>query len=563
LDEEMRLLNMNVCANIGVLPLPVIATAVLILSTLVLATQASRDDDAVEVFLREFIAMDDATSPEIDLPASFPGNDVENYLELSADPCTEPSMQFDGVDYFGNDLRTGIGSADSAACCRACAADVRCKAWTYGTDVSKCWLKTASSAVQKKMNRKSGVMAPPAVPATAAQTTGKPTAAQLYFPIPAPSSGGSRGLDVALYMYISTNGGKVDVATVTSCDILRLVAPNRTYTQLFNGPVGFISSTQTAIADRPLYAYWSAGRQEMDTNTNAPAAKDGYAAGILLGYVASRPFSGEAPGSAPLFGYWNSKLVDNLCGPFSSDNDVNRVIPGQTGWTQYPASVKPTLLGWMAQADCEVCATSAARTFGNAGGPGCPTICPGDRSFRGLIWNLADERDAGMKPFYAVVNKATSMLRAYGSIAVTAQPKFHMALSYFCCLNRTEHEIINNATKDNCGKGWPTLDVLFGFATYEYNKPDRFSVCAELAPADQAKVQAMQKDLETCIMQRGVANPLMIPRSFQWPIHVTIGEVTAVNTFAGAVAVAEVNKLDWASARAIITTPPVCTGKGC
>jgi len=105
-----------VCANIGVLPLPVIATAVLILSTLVLATQASRDDDAVEVFLREFIAMDDATSPEIDLPASFPGNDVENYLELSADPCTEPSMQFDGVDYFGNDLRTGIGSADSAAC---------------------------------------------------------------------------------------------------------------------------------------------------------------------------------------------------------------------------------------------------------------------------------------------------------------------------------------------------------------------------------------------------------------------------------------------------------------
>jgi hypothetical protein len=364
-------------------------------------------------------------------------------------------------------------------------------------------------------------------------------------------------------MYISTSGGKLDVATVTSVDILRRVAPNRTYTQLYDGPVGYISGTQTAIANRPLHAYWSAGRQELDTNTKAPAAADGYAAGILLGYVASAPFSGEAPGAAPLFGYWNSKLVDNLACPLSSDNEVNRIIPGQTGWKQYPASVKPTLLGWMAKADCEVCATTAARTFGQLGGPGCPTKCPSGRSFKGLVWELADGNDAGLKPFQAVANKATSMLPSYGSITVTAQSGYHMALSYFCCLNTTEHAIVNTAIKDNCGKGWPTLDLLFGSTTYEYNKPGGYSVCAELAPADQAKMQAVQKDLESCIKQRGVANALMIPRSYQWPIHVTLGTVTAENTFAGALAVAEVNKLDWASARAIIKTSPKCTGGSC
>ena len=509
------------------------------------------------------------------------------FLGVPVDACTETSMQFDGVDYFGSDLQTGIASTDALACCRACIAKSNCKAWTYGNDVKKCWLKAAANAVQKA-NRKSGVVTPPIAatgaptrgPATASTTaaaskpattaaaaapaTGKPTAAPTGFPIPAPSVYGSRGLDVALYMFISTTGGKVDVATVTSIEILRTVAPNRTYTQLFNGPVGYISRTQTSIADRQLYAYWSAGRQEMDTNTNAPTATDGYATGILLGYVASQPFSGEAPGAAPLFGYWNSKLMDNLCGPFSSDNDANRVIPGQTGWAQYSAaSKKPTLLGWMAKASCEVCATSAARTFGNAGGPGCPTKCPSGRSFKGVVYDVVDGNDAGLKPFHAVANKATSLLPSFGAIAVTPQSGYHMSLAYLCCLNSTEHTIVNQAIADNCGKGWPTLDVQFAYATYEYNKPSGYSVIAVLAPPDDAKVQAMAKDFELCIKGRGVTNPLMLPRSYQWLVHVTIGTVTAENTFAGAAAVADVNKLDWASARAIIKTKPKCTGGSC
>ena len=109
------------------------------------------------------------------LPASFPRTGLDFDLELTLDPCAEPSMQFDGVDYFGSDLQTGIASADATACCRSCAANSLCKAWTYGSDVKKCWLKTASSAVQKA-NRKSGVMTPPAVSTTSAQTTAATTA---------------------------------------------------------------------------------------------------------------------------------------------------------------------------------------------------------------------------------------------------------------------------------------------------------------------------------------------------------------------------------------------------
>jgi hypothetical protein len=144
-------------------------------------------------------------------------------------------------------------------------------------------------------------------------------------------------------MFVSTSksghAGHVDVATLTSLDAVKHVAPAATvgYTQLFDGPVGcgpprrgmphttsraenpvyawhatnqrtatrhatrhaasgrsratvdwhrYISRTKTALADKPLYAYWSVARSEWDTNTIAPAAKDGYASGVLLGHVA-------------------------------------------------------------------------------------------------------------------------------------------------------------------------------------------------------------------------------------------------------------------------------------
>jgi hypothetical protein len=129
--------------------------------------------------------------------------------------------------------------------------------------------------------------------------------------------GGSDGFDLPLYMFISTRGdGLVDIATLPSLEAVKHVALNASFdhTLLYDAPVGYISKTKTTIADKPLFAYWSASRSDWETNVVAPAAKDGYTPGLLLGYVASRPFSEKAPGSAPLFGYWNAKAMDNLCG---------------------------------------------------------------------------------------------------------------------------------------------------------------------------------------------------------------------------------------------------------
>ena len=90
----------------------------------------------------------------------------------SVDPCTEASMQRDGVDLVMNDLQTSIyvASTDALACCRSCTANANCKAWTYGSDVKRCWLKRAAVAVQRA-NRKSGVM--PSIAFTT--TTATPT----------------------------------------------------------------------------------------------------------------------------------------------------------------------------------------------------------------------------------------------------------------------------------------------------------------------------------------------------------------------------------------------------
>lgn len=301
---------------------------------------------------------------------------------------------------------------------------------------------------------------------------------------------------------------------------------------------------------------------DWDTNTAAPAKKDGYGPGILLGYVASQPFSGAAPGSAPLFGYFNPKLRDNLCGPFSSEKDVNRIVPGKSGWVRYNRDAgKPALLGFMAKGSCDVCSTSVARTFGNAGGPGCQASCRTGRTFMGLVWDMGAV-EAGLKPFQDMVGQATATLPLFGSIDVTARSGLHMAFAYFCCLTKQEAAIVKAAAVDNCGAGWPDLSLQFGFSVYEFNKVGGYSVTAELTPQNQTRMQAMIKAFELCIQKRGVV--VRVPRANQWPFHVTIGSVKAEDVFAGGFATAAINKLNWTSARASLSSkPPKCTGSLC
>ena len=89
---------------------------------------------------------------------------------------------------------------------------------------------------------------------------------------------------------------------------------------------------------------------------------------MLLGYIAYNAFSGNAPGAAPLYCFWNSKLKDNMLAPFTAANDVNDLVSG-SGWTMYR---RKAYIGNMAMGTCDACFTEVARTFGNAGGPGCP-----------------------------------------------------------------------------------------------------------------------------------------------------------------------------------------------
>ena len=70
------------------------------------------------------------------------------------------------------------------------------------------------------------------------------------------------------------------------------------------------------------------------------------------------------------------------------------------------------------QTSC-LCDQRGARTFGIAGGPGCPTTCPSGRSFKAVVYDAVDGNDAGLKPPHAVANKATSLLPSYGAITVT------------------------------------------------------------------------------------------------------------------------------------------------
>ena len=51
--------------------------------------------------------------------------------------------------------------------------------------------------------------------------------------------------------------------------------------------MGFISATQTAVADKPLYLHYSATRQDYATTAEAAETINGYQTVATLGYIAS------------------------------------------------------------------------------------------------------------------------------------------------------------------------------------------------------------------------------------------------------------------------------------
>ena len=178
----------------------------------------------------------------------------------------------------------------------------------------------------------------------------------------------------------------------------------------------------------------------------------------------------------------------------------------------------------------------------------------------GLVWNLG-ANDAALKPFQTVANAAAKALPSFGPITVTAQSEYHVAFAYLCCLTKQEAAIVKAAVADNCGAGWSNLSLQLASATYQYNKPASFSVFAEPSLHDEAAMQAAIATFEQCITKRGVT--VSVPRARQWRFHLTLGVVGANNSFAGAFAAAEINKLDWESARVAINKAPKCTGALC
>ena len=127
------------------------------------------------------------------------------------------------------------------------------------------------------------------------------------------------------------------------------------------------------------------------------------------------------------------------------------------------------------------------------------------------------------------------------------------ALNYICCLSDAESKAVNAAIADPCGKPWPMLSLQFSHVTYEYNKPQHYSICAQLTAKDEAKMQAFVRGFEKCLESKGV--PITVPRAHQWSFHVTLGQVKSDDGYAGTAAVAEVNKLDWSTATAELHQP--------
>ena len=178
----------------------------------------------------------------------------------------------------------------------------------------------------------------------------------------------------------------------------------------------------------------------------------------------------------------------------------------------------------------------------------------------GLVWDLG-AGDAALQPFQTVANAAAKALPSFGPVTVTAQKGYHMSFLYLCCLTKQEAAVVKAAAADNCGAGWPNLPVQFARVTYQYNKPGAYSVTADVSPQNETRMQAMAKGFEACLQKRGAA--VSVARAHQWAFHVTLGSITSEDTFAGAVAAAEANKLDWSRARAVLNKPPKCTGALC
>ena len=113
---------------------------------------------------------------------------------------------------------------------------------------------------------------------------------------------------------------------------------------------------------------------------------------------------------------------------------------------------------------------------------------------------------------------------------------------------------------ENCGVNW-TPKLRFKGLSYEYNKPDRFSMVAVLDDESEARMQKAGKAFEQCLEGAGVT--INVPRAHQWSYHLTLAQVYGVNKYAGSEAVRDINKkLDWSSATADLADAGASYGCG-
>jgi 2'-5' RNA ligase len=351
---------------------------------------------------------------------------------------------------------------------------------------------------------------------------------------------------VPLYMFTATDskGDVVGVSTVDSVSTLTSITGNngRRYAKLLPDPVGFLSKTKTAFASVELVAYYSSERKDVDVNVRKPSAAGNYKRMKTLGYLASQPKYGVPEALVPLWGYYNRAKKNNLCGPFSSANDVNRLVLTTTSWNAYR---KGHLFGYMGHGHCQLCNTSAVRTWGNLGGPGCP-YKPCSGKFEGFYYDLSDTSNTLFKQFHDHVRDTQKILKHYGSFTVKSISGLHLTVNYLCGLDSGRYKKAKEVLLDKnvCGEGWPQIEAKFTHAEFRFDRSKHYSVILMASPTTEIVLQNLAAKVERCLQKHGVA--VLMPRKQSWVMHVTLGSTTG--GYAGEAALKHLNeRIDWST----------------
>ena len=180
-----------------------------------------------------------------------------------------------------------------------------------------------------------------------------------------------------VYMVRRGAAGHRQLGLVNSIEVIQGITGSTKWTMFDSKPVAFVSPKQTELASVELIMYWSAKRGDAMLSARVPSKSGNYVPKCIVGYAASKPQFSREP-MAPLWGYYNRMLKDNFVGPISSARDLNAIIgaSSRSPWDAYRGGRHLVGYGWHGQ--CAICNTTALQTWGNLGGPGCPSkTCSG------------------------------------------------------------------------------------------------------------------------------------------------------------------------------------------